>query len=58
MTQQEFEHLSKPYIRKSNQKEVGTGLGLSICIAILKEHGFEVSCEKNESGTLMKIKIK
>lgn len=58
MTQEEFEHLSKPYTRKIGQKEVGTGLGLSICIAILKEHGFEVSCEKNESGTLMKIKIK
>jgi K+-sensing histidine kinase KdpD len=58
MTQAEFEHLSKPYTRKANQKEQGTGLGLNICIAILKEHDFGITCEKNESGTLMRIKIK
>ena len=58
MTQEDFEYLSKPYTRKPGQKEQGTGLGLNICIAILKEHGFTVNCEKNESGTLMKIKIK
>jgi PAS domain S-box-containing protein len=58
MTQEEFLHLSKPYTRKSGQKESGTGLGLNICVAILKEHGFEVSCEKNEIGTKMKIKLK
>jgi len=58
MTQEEFEYLSKPYIRKTNQKEVGTGLGLNICVTILEEHGFRVSCEKNDNGTLMKIKIK
>jgi len=57
MTQEEFEHLSKPYTRKPNQNEQGTGLGLNICLAILKEHGFSVSCEKNEAGTLMKIKL-
>ena len=58
MTQEEFEFLSKPYTRKPNQKEQGTGLGLNICIAILKEHGFNVTCEKNDAGTKMKIKIK
>jgi len=58
MTQAEFEHLSQPYTRKEGQKETGTGLGLNICVAILDEHGFEVSCEKNEVGTKMKIKIK
>ena len=58
MTQEEFEHLSQPYTRKEGQKETGTGLGLNICIAILKEHGFSVTCEKNEIGTKMKIKIK
>ena len=47
-----------PYTRKEGQKESGTGLGLNICIAILKEHGFSISCEKNEIGTKMKIKIK
>ena len=50
--------LSKPYTRKPNQKESGSGLGLNICIAILQEHGFSVTCEKNDAGTLMKIKIK
>jgi two-component system sporulation sensor kinase C len=58
MTQEEFDHLSKPYTRKTNQKESGTGLGLNICVAILSEHGFKLSCEKNNIGTKMKIKIK
>jgi PAS domain S-box-containing protein len=58
LTQDEFERLSEPYVRKDNQKEQGSGLGLNICIAILKEHGFKISCEKNEIGTKIKIKIK
>jgi len=58
LTQEEFEKLSEPYVRKDNQKEQGTGLGLNICIAILKEHNFKVSCEKNDIGTKIKIKIK
>lgn len=58
ITQEDFEHLSKPYVRKEGQKEEGTGLGLNICIAILEEHGFPITCEKNEIGTKMKIKIK
>ncbi len=58
MTQEEFEYLSQPYTRKKDQKETGTGLGLNICVAILQEHGFSVSCEKNQDGTKMKIKIK
>lgn len=59
MTQEEFEHLSKPYARRADQKETGTGLGLNICIAILQEHGFEISCQKMpEGGTKIKIKIK
>jgi PAS domain S-box-containing protein len=58
ITQEDFDHLSKPYTRKEGQKETGTGLGLNICVAILKEHGFDISCEKNEIGTKMKIKIK
>jgi len=33
------------------------GLGLNICIAILERHGFSITCEKNEIGTKMKIKI-
>lgn len=58
LTQEDFEEYSKPYTRNKNQKEPGTGLGLNICIAILKEHKFKISCEKNEIGTKMKIKIK
>jgi len=58
ITQEDFDHLSKPYTRKEGQKESGTGLGLNICVAILEEHGFNITCEKNEIGTKIKIKIK
>jgi PAS domain S-box-containing protein len=58
ITQEDFDHLSKPYTRKEGQKESGTGLGLNICVAILEEHGFDITCEKNEIGTKMKIKFK
>jgi RimK family alpha-L-glutamate ligase len=42
ITQEDFDHLSKPYTRKEGQKESGTGLGLNICVAILEEHGLPV----------------
>jgi PAS domain S-box-containing protein len=58
ITQEDFNQLCKPYTRKEGQKESGTGLGLNICVAILEEHGFNITCEKNEIGTKMKIKIK
>ena len=58
ISQEDFNYLSKPYTRKEGQKESGTGLGLNICVAILEEHGFIITCEKNEVGTKMKIKIK
>lgn len=58
MTEEDFKLLSKPYARKNGQKEAGTGLGLNICVAILKEHGFVITCEKNDIGTKIKIKIK
>lgn len=58
MTQQEFLELSKPYTRKKNQEESGSGLGLNICIAILKEHNFNITSEKSNPGTKLKIKIK
>ena len=58
MTQKDFEQLSKPYVRKKDQKEAGTGLGLNICIAILKEHKFTITCHKiKNGGTKLKIKI-
>jgi signal transduction histidine kinase len=58
ITQQDFDYLRKPYVRKEGQTESGTGLGLNICVAILEEHGFNITCEKNEIGTKVKIKIK
>jgi PAS domain S-box-containing protein len=56
--QNDFEKLSKPYVRKEGQLESGSGLGLNICKAILTEHGFEITAEKLEQGTKLKIKIK
>ena len=50
MSAEDFEQLQKPYVRKEGQKETGTGLGLNICIAILKEHGYKISCSKLEEG--------
>jgi len=59
ITQDEFNHLSKPYVRKEGQKESGSGLGLNICKAILKEHGFLITADKlPEGGTKLSIKIK
>ena len=58
MTQVEFENLSKPYTRKKEQSESGSGLGLNICIAILSEHGFNITSEKANPGTKLRIKIK
>lgn len=57
MTQEEFNELSKPYKRKKEQKESGTGLGLNICVAIFKEHGFDVSVDKLFQGTRIRIKL-
>ena len=57
LTGEEFKELSKPYVRKEEQKESGTGLGLNISISILKEHGFSVWAEKQKQGTKIKIKI-
>ena len=57
-TQNQFEkHLTK-YSKKTNVAGDEKGLGLNICVAILEEHGFKLSCEGNNVGTKMKIKIK
>ena len=58
MSSEEFLELSKPYTRKEGQAEQGTGLGLNICVAILKEHGFSVSSEKNKIGTKILIEMR
>ena len=58
MSKEEFEEYSKPYNRKKDNKESGSGLGLNICIAIMKEHGFNVSSEKLEpKGTKIIIEL-
>lgn len=58
ITQEEFNHLSRPYVRKEGQKEEGSGLGLNICKSILREHGFDITAEKlPQGGTKLKIKI-
>ena len=58
LNQEDFDKLSKPYVRKENQKESGSGLGLNICKEILKEHGYSIFAEKLLIGTKLKIKIK
>jgi signal transduction histidine kinase len=57
-TQKQFEKQLKKYAAKKDHSEDEKGLGLNICVAILEEHGFEITCDKIETGTKMKIKIK
>jgi len=57
MSQEDFEEYSQPYTR-GKQEEKGTGLGLNICVAIIKEHGFEISARKIEQGTKITIELK
>ena len=57
MTQDELNQYAEGYTRKANQIENGSGLGLNITVAILKEHGYRVTCVKNNIGTKMLIKL-
>jgi len=57
-TQKQFEKQLKKYSAKKEFSEDEKGLGLNICVAILEEHGFKLTCEKIDTGTKMKIKIK
>lgn len=57
MSKETFKKMIKPYVRIKNQEESGSGLGLNICVAILNEHGFKVSSEKLEKGTIITIDI-
>jgi light-regulated signal transduction histidine kinase (bacteriophytochrome) len=58
LSNEELIEYSKQNKRRENQKEEGSGLGLGICIAIIKEHNFNVHAEKIAQGTQIKIKIK
>ena len=58
LTREEFKELSKPYTRKAGQAESGSGLGLNIAIAIIQEHGFQISCRRLEKdGQVFGTKI-
>lgn len=57
MSQDQFNDICLNYKNKKN-KENESGLGLNISLAILTEHGFDLTCEKLKLGTKMKIKIK
>lgn len=50
MTQADFDELSKPYVRKKDQKENGTGLGLNITTSIMNVHNFLIEVEPVYSG--------
>ena len=58
LTNEELIEYSRQNKRRENQKEEGSGLGLGICMAIIKEHHFDVYAEKIAQGTQIKIKIK
>ena len=57
MTQSEFEEYSKPYVRKKENQESGSGLGLNICIAIIREHEWDLSLIKSRKGTKFRISM-
>ena len=55
LTEKQFDKIVKS--KKDIEDVEEAGLGLNICLAIIKEHGFELNCEKIDGGTKMKIKF-
>jgi signal transduction histidine kinase len=52
MTKEQFDNI----INHNTVKE-DSGLGLPITVAIIEEHGFDITCEKIDDGTKIKIKL-
>ena len=55
-SQKEFESITNEHLKKDDEHE--SRLGLGITKTILEEHGFGIECEKIDTGTKIKIKIK
>jgi signal transduction histidine kinase len=60
LTQKQFDSICFNYVNKKNKDidKSTNGLGLNICLAILEEHGFKLTCERDEIGTKMIINLK
>jgi chemotaxis family two-component system sensor kinase Cph1 len=54
---EDFRIYLRPYSRRKDQKEGGTGIGLGIANAIMKVHGFDLSCSRLNNGTRFEVKI-
>jgi len=57
LTETKFQEIISASYKNSDNYKEEVGLGLNICNAILKEHGFSISCEQLNNGTKIKIKI-
>lgn len=58
LTQMEYDMQCMPYMRDQVSDLKPQGLGINISNAILEEHGFKVTVEKLDKGTLLKVKVK
>lgn len=58
LTQMEYDMQCMPYMREEISDIKSQGLGINISNAILEEHGFKVSVEKIETGTIIRVRIK
>lgn len=56
LTQQEFDKIVNNFSKTIDSNV--SGLGLSITLTILQKHGFDLTCEKIDTGTKMKINFK
>jgi signal transduction histidine kinase len=54
LTEKEFDKIVNKHTKEIDKN----GLGISICLTILQKHGFDLTCEKIDTGTKMKINFK